>query len=86
MGYSVFTRDVVSGQILLPLSLTRKTKNKHQNRTIFNEITAISVLVKMLFLWTIIQAESSKIPISRLDPCLGTPIFTYKGQKAIVPF
>ncbi len=54
VGYSIFIRDVVSGQILLALSLTRKTKKDHQNRTIINEITAIFGLIKVLFLWTII--------------------------------
>ncbi len=57
MRYSIFTMDVVSGQILIALILTRKTKKDHQNWTIINEITALSVPVKLLFLWTFIQVE-----------------------------
>ncbi len=35
MGYSIFTRDVVSGQILLALSLTRKTKKRSSKSDYF---------------------------------------------------
>ena len=86
VGYSIFTRDVFSSELLLTLGLTRKTKKDHQNWTIINEITAIYVLVKVLFLWTIIQAQSPKIPISRLVPCLGPSDLTNKGQKCQIPF
>ncbi len=87
MGYFLFTRDVASGKILLALGLTRKTKKKdHQNRTIMNEIMAISVLVKVLFLWMIIQAESPKILISHLVTCFGSTDLTNKGQKSKIHF
>ena len=69
-----------------PGSHNENKKKDHQNRTIINEITAISVLGKVLFLWTIIQAESPKIPISRLVPCLGSTDLTNKGQKSKIPF
>ncbi len=54
--YPIFWIDSVSSRS------HKKNKKDHQNRTIINEITAISVLVKVLFLWTIVQAESPKIP------------------------
>ncbi len=42
--YFMATRGVVSGQILIALALTRKTKKNHENRTIISEMAAISVL------------------------------------------
>ena len=75
-GYSgifIFARSVVSGQILIALAVTRKTKKDHQNRTIIGEMTAISVPEKVLFLWMVVQVESPKSRKTCLNPYLDPP-------------
>ncbi len=65
---------MVSGQILIGLVVTRKTKKKdHQNRTIINEMATVSVPSKVLFLWTVVQVELPKSLKTHLNPYSGPP-------------
>ncbi len=46
-------------------------KKDNQNQTIISEMTAISVLLKLLFLWTIVKVESPKSRKTCLNPYSG---------------